>query len=285
MELLEREAVVDGVRLRYLERAAVGGDDQPALLFLHGLVASADTFAALIAEMPTAHRVIAVDLPGKELAGREVAADFGLAALAAMVQELVRMTGLNRPVVVGHSHGGAVALQMAVMFPKSILGLVLMCPAHPYLMRERRLVGFYNTRAGGLVARSFRYLPKPLQGIGFRRVMGPRGRAAKVDFMPYRISLNDVVTVKAVLRLIKTWNADMDALGRQLEAAPVGLPTLFLWGDTDYVVPIGTAPLLQQHFKRWEQLTLLDVGHLPNDEAPEECGSAIRTWLAKRDRG
>ena len=281
--MVARELVVDGVRLRYLEREAVGGEGKPALVFLHGLVASAETFAALIAEMPSGHRVIAVDLPGKALAGREVAADLGLAALAAMVQKLVQATGIEKPVVLGHSHGGAVALQMAVMFPESILGLVLMCPAHPYLMRERRLVGFYNTRAGGLVARSFRYLPKPLQGIGFRRVMGPRGRAAKVDFRPYRISLSDVATVKAVLRLIKTWNADMDGLGRQLEAAPIALPTLFLWGDTDYVVPIDTAPLLQRHFTLWQQATLMDVGHLPNDEATEECGSAIRTWLAEHE--
>jgi pimeloyl-ACP methyl ester carboxylesterase len=282
VELLLREVVVDGVRLRYLERDAVGDAGKPALVFLHGLVASAETFAALIAEMPEAYRVIALDLPGKEVGGRR---DMGLAALAGLVRAFSEAVGLGRPVVVGHSHGGAVTLQMAVMFPESVRGLVLLCPAHPFLLRERRLIAFYNSRVGGMVARSLRWFPTPFQGIGFKRLMGPKGRAAKVDFRPYRTSLNDPATVGLVLRMIKTWNEDMDALRRLLEAEPIRLPTVFLWGDRDPVVPIGTAAALQRHMTRWEQFTLRRVGHLPNDEVPGECGALIRTWLIWLETG
>jgi pimeloyl-ACP methyl ester carboxylesterase len=280
--VVERELVVDGVRLRYLEREPFGGVGKPALVFLHGLVASAETFAALIAEMPAECRVVALDLPGKDLSGQSAVT---LAALARRVHEFCQAIGLEKPVIVGHSHGGAVTLQLAVMFPESVRGLVLLAPAHPFLLRERRLIAFYNSRLGGAVARSFRWFPTPFQGIGFKRLMGPKGRAAKVDFRPYRTSLNDPHTVTAVLRLIKTWNADMDALGRRMEAEPIALPAMFLWGDRDPVVPIGTAAALQQHMTRWEQFTLRGVGHLPNDEVPGECGALIQTWMIWLETG
>jgi pimeloyl-ACP methyl ester carboxylesterase len=280
--LLQREVVVEGVRLRYLEREAGGDAGKPALVFLHGLVASAETFAALIAEMPAEHRVIALDLPGKDLAKQS---DVRLASLAGLVRGFFEAVGVERPVLLGHSHGGAVTMQLAVMFPESVGGLILLCPAHPFLMRERRLIAFYNSRVGGLVARSFRWFPMPFQGIGFKRLMGPKGRAAKVDFRPYRTSLNDLVVVGSVLRLIKTWNEDMNELGRRLEAEPIRLPVLFLWGDRDPVVPIASAPLLQRYLTRWEQFTLRGVGHLPNDEVPRECGGLIRTWLMWLETG
>lgn len=283
--MVERELVVDGVRLRYLEREAVGGVGKPALVFLHGLVASADTFAALIAEMPAAYRVIALDLPGRDVPGSLQPSDTGLAALAERVHGFLGAVGVQRPILLGHSHGGLVTLQLAAAFPESTRGLILLAPAHPFLLRERRLIAFYNSPLGATVARSFRWFPTPFQGLGFKRLLGPKGRAAKVDFRPYRRSLADPVTVGAVLRLIKTWNADMDALKMRLEVEPIHSPALFLWGDHDPVVPITTATALQRHMTQWEQVTLREVGHLPNDEAPEECGSAIRTWLAKQDQG
>jgi pimeloyl-ACP methyl ester carboxylesterase len=124
-----------------------------------------------------------------------------------------------------------------------------------------------------------------MQGLGFRRLMGPKGRKANVDFRAYRSSLEDPETVSLVLRLIKTWTADMDALGRRMISKPIATPTVFLWGDCDPVVPIATAAALQRHMTRWEMFTLGDVGHLPNDEAPKECGRLIRTWLIWLDTG
>jgi len=280
--LLHRELVLDGIRLSYLEREATGG--AAPLLLLHGLIASAETFAALIAELPPDRRIIALDLPGTELPSHAKASDLTLCGLARLVLDFSKTIGLNAPIILGHSHGGAIALQIAASFPESIAGLILLCPAHPFVYRERWLIAFYNSWLGGAVARTFRWFPKPFQGVGFRRLLGPVGRKARVDFRPYRASLGNPATIGLVLRLIKTWNTDMDALGKQMETAPISVATLFVWGDCDPVVPIDTAPALQRCLTRWEQATLRGVGHLPNDEATGECGAHICTWLALLDQ-
>jgi pimeloyl-ACP methyl ester carboxylesterase len=41
---------------------------------------------------------------------------------------------LNRPVLVGHSYGGAVALAYAIQFPNEIAGVVALAP--PVLLRS-----------------------------------------------------------------------------------------------------------------------------------------------------
>jgi len=279
MPLLQREIILDGVRLQTLQRDPVAGPPQPAILLLHGVAASAWTLQALIAELPPNHRIIALNIPGAELPGSPTLSDLSLLGLARQVRNVAQKLGLETPIILGHSHGGAIALQLAASFPEAISGLILLCPAHPFLLRERRLVVFYNSWAGHLLAHTIRLLSEPLQGIGFNRLLGPKGRKAGIDFKPYREPFKSRDNVTQILRLLKTWTADMDALGTQLQQQKIQTPTLFLWGDHDSVVPIETAPALQRHIQNWQQVTLLGVGHLPNDEATAECGRAIRSWL------
>jgi pimeloyl-ACP methyl ester carboxylesterase len=281
----QRNVVIGGVRLYFLEREGPVDNAKPPILLLHGLVASAETFASLLQELPDDRRILALNLPGSELPGQVNPADVTLSGLAKLVTDFAAAANLILPLILGHSHGGAIALRIAASFPDAITGLILLCPAHPFLYRERHLIAFYNSTVGRMVARSFRFFPERFQGLGFRRLVGPKGRKAGVDFRPYRASLADPHTVEAVLRLIKTWNADMDALGRSLALKSIQLPVLFLWGDKDPVVPISTGPALQKHLTRWEQFTLPGVGHLPNDEDPAQCGSLICTWLIWLDTG
>jgi pimeloyl-ACP methyl ester carboxylesterase len=280
--LIQGETVVDGVRLTYLERPASHAGSKAPMLLLHGLIASSSTFKGLIAELPQDRRIVALDLPGADLPARPRKSDLSLRGLARLVHDFSQALDLGQPVILGHSHGGAIALQIAASFPEDLSGLVLLCPAHPFLHRERPLIAFYNSWLGHIFARALPYVPGQLQGIGFRRVLGPAGRKVGVDFRPYRESLGQPEAVARVLRLLKSWNADMDALGSQIEEQPILAPALFLWGDADPVVPISTAPALQQHLRRWEQVALPGVGHLPNDEAPAPCGGAIQTWLGRQ---
>ena len=77
----------------------------------------------------------------------------------------------------------------------------------------------------------------------------------------------------------------MEALRKQMTANPIAAPTLFLWGDSDPVVPLSTAEELHPCLKQWQHFTLPGIGHLPNDEDPQGCGSLIRTWLIWKDTG
>lgn len=263
---------IQGIDLTYLERPATGVSTLPPLLFLHGIVSSAEGFTSLIDQIPNRH-VIALNLPG--IPHQNHPRDSSLAGLATLVHCFIQKLSLLKPILLGHSHGGAIAMQYALDHPLDLSGLVLLCPAHPFLLRERPLIAFYNSWPGKMAVRCFRFMPKTLHGIGFRRLLGPAGRKTVIDFRPYRSSLLDADIVREVQITIRTWNSDMNNLQRGLEATPITLPTLFLWGDSDNVVPLQTAAPLRGHFANSRLEILPGVGHLPNDEATTLCAQAI----------
>ena len=59
--------VVRGVRLAYIEREAVGGQNASPILLLHALLATAETLTELIAGLPPDRRIVAIDLADSRL--------------------------------------------------------------------------------------------------------------------------------------------------------------------------------------------------------------------------
>jgi pimeloyl-ACP methyl ester carboxylesterase len=274
--MLERLSVVVGAaRVWYIEREASGDGAKAPILLLHGLIATAAMFEALIAELPTDRRVVALDLPGT---GER---DVSFEGLARVVRDLCGEIGLVRPVILGHSHGGAIALRVAASFRDFPEALILLSPAHPFMKRDRLLVRFFMSPPGRMFARAMPLFPRFMQEFAFRRMLGPVGRKRGVNFEAYRKRLCERGVVSLVLRMVENWTSDMRVLGDDLQREIIRTPALFLWGDCDRVVPLSTAPELQRHIRMWEQSTLRDVGHLSNEEAPEKCGSLIRTWLIR----
>ena len=280
VESLQRgHVVVHGVGMSYVEREAVAGSADAPLLLLHGLIATGETFASLIAHMPITRRVVALDLPGAGFSERCAEADVSFAGMAALVAGFMEQVGLERPVLLGHSHGGACALRLAASRPDALRAVILMAPAHPWSGYERAIVAFYLSGFGRRIARLMPYVPEPLHWWAFKSMSGPQGKRDRAVLKYYRASGKVPGTVVHTLRLLETWQADMDSLREDLTAEPIRLPTLLLWGDHDRVVPERTAAALKRHLTRWEHVTLPGIGHLPNEEAAESCGRLIRTWL------
>jgi pimeloyl-ACP methyl ester carboxylesterase len=115
-------------KMQRLQRAGLGlayddtaHPDRPPMLLLHGwcsrradLAALADTFAAF-------HRVVRLDLPGH--GDSDVPADedrLAVASFATDVAALCDALDLGRSVVVGHSGGAAVAVELAVRRPELV---------------------------------------------------------------------------------------------------------------------------------------------------------------------
>jgi pimeloyl-ACP methyl ester carboxylesterase len=100
----------------------VGAGDPPIVL-VHGWCCDRSFLAPQRAALAPAHRVIALDLPGHGVndAPRR---DYGIPALAADVARLCDDLGLARPVLIGHSLGGAIAIELAGTRPRRLAGAV-----------------------------------------------------------------------------------------------------------------------------------------------------------------
>lgn len=96
----------------------------PALVLLHGLASNARIWDLAAPTLARRFRVIAVDQRGHGLSDRP-AAGYGFREVTDDLKALIESLELERPVVVGHSWGGNVALQLAADHPALVRGIAL----------------------------------------------------------------------------------------------------------------------------------------------------------------
>ena len=108
-------------------RAAVGGRGEPTLVLIHGFGDHLMTWRAVFDRLATSHRVIAFDLPGFGVSEKPDG-KYTLDAQTDRVRSLLE--NVPGPVVlVGHSMGGEIALNVALADPDRVQSLVLIAPA------------------------------------------------------------------------------------------------------------------------------------------------------------
>jgi len=119
MPVTERRLDLAGMSTSLLE----GGEGRPIVL-LHGIGSFAAEWAQVIPSLVRTHRVVVPDMPGL---GRSEARGVRLdpATMVAWLLELIAHTCVERPTLVGHSMGGAVAAHFAIEHGDRVRGIVL----------------------------------------------------------------------------------------------------------------------------------------------------------------
>ncbi|HKY51675.1 MAG TPA: alpha/beta hydrolase [Candidatus Limnocylindria bacterium] len=109
----------DGVRLHYVG----AGSGDPPLVFVHGWCCDHTFFQPQFEHFKSSHRVVTLDLRG---CGRSDRPEDGydIPSQADDVAALCRKLGLSRAVIVGHSLGGMIAIELAAREP-SLVGAVV----------------------------------------------------------------------------------------------------------------------------------------------------------------
>lgn len=121
---LGRFVEVGGSRIHYLDKG-----DGPTLLLIHGLGASMRVFTHSVLERLSGEfRVVVLERPGSGESTREPSACARVRSQAEIVSAFIGALGLEHPVLVGHSMGGAVALAVALEHPEQVRGLALVAP-------------------------------------------------------------------------------------------------------------------------------------------------------------
>ena len=138
-------AEIDGVRLHYTDSGPGPAGSRP-LVLIHGASTSLLDFHASIAPaLSRRHRVVAVDRPGHGYSERPEGAWPDPSAQARLIHGLAERLRLARPILVGHSLAGTIALAYLLDFPDTAAGAVLLAGAsHPW----EGGVAWYNDLAG-----------------------------------------------------------------------------------------------------------------------------------------
>ncbi|WP_458071816.1 alpha/beta fold hydrolase [Rhodanobacter sp. BL-MT-08] len=111
-------------RIHYVEQ----GSGSPIVL-VHGLSGQLLNFAYLdLQKLARSHRVIMIDRPGAGYSTRGENSPATIVNQAATVAAFIEALKLDKPLLVGHSLGGAIALAVGLNHPQSISRLALIAP-------------------------------------------------------------------------------------------------------------------------------------------------------------
>ncbi|MFO7706140.1 MAG: alpha/beta hydrolase [Halopseudomonas sp.] len=123
-----RFVTVMGNRIHYLEQGKEQ-NSEATLLMIHGLGGVAQNYSySVLGELAKTHRVVAIDRPGSGYSERHPRSSASLAVQADVLAGVIDALDLGKPVIVGHSLGGAVALATALRHPDKVAGLALIAP-------------------------------------------------------------------------------------------------------------------------------------------------------------
>jgi pimeloyl-ACP methyl ester carboxylesterase len=276
----------EGIRYRMIHgyrRAFVHVGSGPALLLIHGIGDSSDTWRELIPVLARDYTVIAPDLLGHGRSDKP-RADYSVAAYANAMRDLLAVLGVERATVIGHSLGGGVAMQLAYQFPERCERLVLISTGgvarkvHPILRMassplSELLLPLLRVRlvrvAGRKLMRAFSLLGTDLgrDGEDFQRVF---------DALPDATSQRAFVRT---LRAVVDWRGQVVTMLDRCYLARE-LPTLLVWGTRDAVVPFqhalrAHAAMPGSRLERFE-----GAGHFPHHFDPGRFLDVLRDFLA-----
>jgi pimeloyl-ACP methyl ester carboxylesterase/predicted amino acid-binding ACT domain protein len=209
---------------------AVGGHGLPVLL-LHGWGLGYRTYrSAVRALIGRGCRVYAPALPGFACTTDLKPPRRNMAGYAAWLGDFLDAVGIDEPVlVVGHSFGGGVAIQLAHDQPDRVRQLVLV-----------NSVGSPSGAGGPLLTRRPPDRPPWQYGLAFAREMLRSREAYRVVEAMSDDLVHNMVLNPAALVEIGTMARQADLTAELAELRRRQLPMLVLWSDGDSVLPLGS---------------------------------------------
>ncbi|MFN2540251.1 MAG: alpha/beta fold hydrolase [Mycobacteriales bacterium] len=276
-----RVADVMGVRTSYLE---AGPRDAPPVLMLHGLGATNASLLPCLADLAQDHRVIAPDLPGFGTSAAP-SASYSPAWFAAWVQALQHHVGMRQAVVLGNSLGGRIALEQALVHPRSVTGLVLLTPS-PAFRRLRRLVPMVRLMRPELSRVPMR-LSHPLVVEAIRTMFSDPDRLPKAWYdaaadecvRVFRSRAHRVAFFASARQIFLEESYGLRGFWDRLPS--LGPPAVFVWGDRDRLVPSQFAAHVADALPDAGSIVMEDCGHVPQFEYPAETMAIVRGFLAE----
>lgn len=272
---------VDGTRVH----AWVAGTG-PDLVLIHGANGNLRDFTFdLAGRLTDRYRVTAFDRPGlgwtERLPGHGGAANTRAETpqeQAVLLQKAADRLGVRRPVVLGHSYGGAVALAWGLARPDETAALVLLAGAsQPWEGDLGTLYDVTSTAVGGatVVPMITALAPESRVDSALESIFAPQPvPPGYAEYVGTGLSLRRV-TLRANAQQV---SALKPIIARMTQRYPdrLKMPIELVHGTADTTVPLDvhSEPLARQlpnaHLTRLE-----GVGHMPHHAAPRAVVSAI----------
>lgn len=257
------------------------------MVLVHGLMGYSFSWRRNLETLSRHYTVYAVDLPGIGYSERPCRGvmRFDMRSVAQRLLLWMREAGLRQSVLVGTSHGGAVATMMTEIDLLQGTGLIdrfiLVSPVNPWSSVGLRRTRFFGHPFGAFCLRSLNPLVLFVRQWALTRMYGDPSKITPETRAGYDAPLSIPGTLDYLLGIVQYWRTDLIELEQALERIK-DLPVLLIWGSQDSAVPLRSANELHKRWPGSELAVLRGAGHLPYEEAPEEFQEILLRYLGNR---
>lgn len=280
MDLVDRSALVDGLRLAY----GIHGTGDPVVL-IHGTPSHSyiwRNICPVIAEQ--GFEVYVFDLLGfgRSERPRDPAVDTSVAAQADVLRKLFDLWGISRAHIVAHDIGGAVGMRFSIWNRSLVRSLTLVdtvsydswpSPTWRKIIDAGldELIRAPENEHVEMLTRQLRmtvYDKTIMEGAVLKKYLGPiTGPIGQGSFFQHQVRHYD-----------SRYTEELE--GRRSELAEVGVR--LIWGEEDEWQPIHYARRLAEEISGSELRVVPKAGHFVMEDAPEEVSQFILEHLRAR---
>lgn len=277
--MIGKTVEVGGDRIRYVERG-----DGPPILFVHGLGGQLHHFDhPLFPAMGDGYRLIAIDRAGSGYSTRRASGP-RLPEQADLIARVIDELGLDRPLVVGHSLGGAISLTLALRHPDKVAGLALIAPLTHYVPAPPEAFG-------GLYIRSPLLRRVIAETLAIPMSLKTARAALDVVFGPQKPTEDYAYAGGGYLGLRPS---HFYAVSSDLVAVEQDLPDIqkrygelkmavgILFGDRDQILDHQAQGLAMQGRVEGIEIEILEgIGHMPQFVVADRVAQFVRRMAAR----
>lgn len=229
---------ISNIHLHY----EVKGEGNPVLL-LHGWGANLNTFNALSNMLSESFKTITIDLPG--FGSSMIGVPLNIEEVADILHTFCEKLNIDKPILLGHSYGGRIAIMYASKYEIEKLILVSSAGIKQKLKFSKKLrIRVY--------------------------------KAFKKMHIPVKMGSDDYQNADNVKRIMLVWAVNQD-LKEQMKKIKV--PTLLLYGKLDNVTPLELGYEIKENIEDSYLIELEECGHFPYLERPNYFSLILMSYL------
>lgn len=260
-----KKSSIQNVELQWFEQG-----EGPVLLLLHGFTESHRCWLSAIDDLSKHFRVLAPDLPGS--GGSSLLSDgtADLGATAKLLWDWLSDLQIDKCVVVGHSMGGYVALELLATAPERLLGMGLF-HSHPLGDDEGKKLNRDRTIA--LIEK--RGSKDFLHGF-IPNLFAPAQRdalAATIDLLEKQAAEQSVAAYVAQTQAMRDRASRLDLLIQS------GLPKLVVLGRHDPILQVETGLGYAVQLNNCQLEVLETAGHMGMYESPDQTAVILAEFM------
>jgi pimeloyl-ACP methyl ester carboxylesterase len=283
-----RSAWLDVDWSRHRRRVTVAGAEMelvdlgsgPAIVWIHGLGASWQSWLENLPHFAEGFRCIAMDLPGfgrSELPRSDVT----ISRYAQWVDELLDQLGVERAVVVGNSMGGFIGAELALRSSTRVEKLVLVSAAVLWqeYRRAKPLVALARVSDAAVGMALAKGTPRAAYRPRMRRVILRAAGFRAPQRLPGELQVELIRTAPRTRGFLPALQA-LASFPLRDELREIRCPTLIVWGRDDPLVGRHHAHELERLIPGSRKVVFDRTGHEPMLERPEAFNRLLDDFLS-----